>query len=125
MTAAPELIPSALKMAAALATVLGGLFVAVHFTRRYLRGSGGAARHGLMRVIATLPLGVKKSVTLVDVPDGVLVLGLSADRIQLLSRIEDPETLQRVRSQARAPGSTFQDYLAGFGVGRRTGGNED
>lgn len=125
MNGAPELIPSALKLIAALATVLGGLFVAVHFARRYFRGAGGSVRHGLVRVIASLPIGVKKSVMLVDVPDGVLVLGVSGDRIQLLSRIDDPETLQRVRSQERPPGISFQDYLAGLGVRRKAGGNAD
>jgi hypothetical protein len=43
MNAAPELIPSAFKMIAALAIVLGGLFVMVHFARRYLRPAGAAA----------------------------------------------------------------------------------
>jgi len=125
MSAGPELIPSALKLVAALATVLGGMFVAVHFARRYLRTSGGAARHELVRVIASRPIGVKKSVALVEVPDGVLVLGLSGDRIQLLSRIDDPETLQHVRAQGRPPGTAFQDCLAGLGGRRRTGANED
>jgi flagellar biogenesis protein FliO len=125
MNAAPELVPSAVKMIAALAVVLGGLFAAVHVARRYVRGAAGSARGALVRVLASQAIGVKKSVALVDVPDGVLVLGLSGDRIQLLSRIDDPETLERVRSNGRAVAPSFQDYLSGLGARRKAGGHED
>lgn len=112
MNAAPELIPSAFKMIAALAIVLGGLFVIVHFARRYLRPAGGATHQRLVSVIASQAIGIKKTVMLVDIPDGVLVLGLSGDRIQLLSRIDDPETLKQVRSHTGSAGPRFQDQLA-------------
>lgn len=125
MNAAPELIPSAVKMIAALAIVLGGLFVMVHFARRYLRPAGAAAHPRLVRVIASQAIGVKKTVMLVDVPDGVLVLGVSGDRIQLLSRIDDPETLQRVRSQAGPAGHPFHDQLARLIAGRKADGHEN
>jgi flagellar biogenesis protein FliO len=125
MTASPELIPSAFKMIAALAIVLGGLFVLVHFARRYLRPAGAAAHHRLVRVIASQAIGIKKTVLLVDVPDGVLVLGVSGDRIQLLSRIDDPETLQRVRSHAGPAGHPFHDQLARLIAGRKADGNEN
>ena len=39
----PELIPSALNMIAALAAVLGGLFVLVYFARRFLQRPGPAS----------------------------------------------------------------------------------
>ncbi len=125
MTAAPELIPSALKMIAALAMVLGGLLVMVHFARRYLRSAGGAVRHRLVRVVASQPIGVKKAVTLVDVPDCVLVLGVSGDRIQLLSRIDDPETLHRVRSHESAVETSFHDYLMRLTSRPKAGGHVD
>ena len=124
MNAAPELIPSALKMIAALAIVLGGLFVMVHFARRYLRPAGAAAHQRLVRVVASQAIGVKKTVMLVDVPGGVLVLGVSGDRIQLLSRIDDPETLKQVRSHAGSAGHPFHDQLARLIARRKADGHE-
>ena len=125
MNASPDLIPSAFKMIAALAIVLGGLFVMVHFARRYLRPAGGTAHARLVRVIASQAIGIKKTVMLVDVPDAVLVLGVSGDRIQLLSRIEDPETLKQVRGHADPPGLRFHDQLARLIAGRKADGNEN
>jgi flagellar biogenesis protein FliO len=124
MNAAPELIPSALKMVGALAVVLGGLFVMVHLARRYMRDMPGAANQRLVRVVASRAIGLKKTVTLVDVPDGVLVLGVSGDRIQLLSRIDDPETLNQIRAQPGPGGVSFHDQLARLVTRRKMDENE-
>jgi flagellar protein FliO/FliZ len=125
MNASPDLIPSALKMIAALATVLGSLFVIVHFARRYQRSAGGVSPHRLVRVVASQAIGVKKTVTLVDVPGCVLVLGVTGDRIQLLTRIDDPEALEQVRAQAGSAVPSFHDQLVRLISRRKAGGNAD
>jgi flagellar biogenesis protein FliO len=66
MNAGTEMIPSALNMIGALAAVLGGLFVVVHFARRFLQRQGPASRDRLIRVLASQYIGVKKTVTLVS-----------------------------------------------------------
>jgi flagellar biogenesis protein FliO len=111
-------------MVGALAAVLGGLFVMVHLARRYLRDTPGAASQRLVRVVASRAIGLKKAVTLVDVPDGVLVLGVSGDRIQLLSRIDDPETLKQIRAQSGPAGVSFHDQLARLVSRRKADENE-
>jgi flagellar protein FliO/FliZ len=120
MNAAPELIPSALKMIAALAAVLGGLFVMVHLARRYLQRSGGAAQSRLVRVVTSQAIGVKKAVTLVEVPGCVLVLGVSGDRIQLLARLDEPQILERVRSH-EGEAASFYDHLSKFTLSMKAG----
>lgn len=124
MNTAPELLPAALKMMAALAMVVGGLFVMVHFTRRYRRPADRTTRQRMVRVVASQAIGVKKTVTLVDVPGCVLVLGVSPDGIRLLSRIEDPETLSRVRAYEGAVGGSFHDQLARLLARRRSDGHD-
>jgi flagellar protein FliO/FliZ len=124
MNAAPELIPSALKMIAALAAVLGGLFVLVHFARRYLQRTGGPAKARLVRVVASQPIGVKKAVTLVEVPGCVLVLGVSGDRIQMLTRLDDPQALEQVRAHEGAETPSFYDHLSKFTLSMGAGGHD-
>jgi flagellar protein FliO/FliZ len=124
MNAAPELIPSAFKMIAALAAVLGALFVMVHFARRYLQRTGAPAKARLVRVVASQPIGVKKAVTLVEVPGCVLVLGVSGDRIQMLTRLDDPQALEQVRSHEGVAAASFFDHLSKLTLGMRTGGHD-
>jgi flagellar biogenesis protein FliO len=112
MSAPPELIPSALKMLGSLAAVLGGLFVIVYLARRFFQRPGGAPGERLVRVIASHTIGVKKAVTLVEIPGAVLVLGVAGDRIQLLSRIDDAETLERIRRRELSPAASFGDHLS-------------
>ena len=102
MNAATELIPSALTMIGALAAVLGGLFVVVYFARRFLQRQGPASRDRLIRVLASHYIGVKKAVMLVEVPGAVLVMGVAGDRMQLLSRIDDPAILDEVGGVLKA-----------------------
>jgi flagellar biogenesis protein FliO len=126
MTGSPELLPSAVNMIAALAVVLGGLFLLVHLARRYLlQRQGPLAGPPLVRVLASHPLGVKKSIALVDVPGCVLVLGLSGDRIQMLSRIQDPDVLERVRSSAACVPASFTEHLMRLGLRRTPGRSEE
>jgi flagellar biogenesis protein FliO len=124
MNAAPDLLPSALKMIAALAVVLGGLFVMVHLARRYLQRTGASGKARLVRVVASQPIGVKKAVTLVEVPGCVLVLGVSGDRIQMLTRLDDPQVLERVRSYEGAEAVSFYDHLSKFTAGMRAGDHD-
>jgi flagellar biosynthetic protein FliO len=119
MNAVPELLPSTLKMIAALAVVLGGLFVAMHVMRRCLRRSAGPSKAQLVRVVASQPLGLKKSVTLVEVPGCVLVLGVSGDRIQMLTRLDDPQALERVHSHDGQEAASFFDHLSRLTLGMK------
>ena len=124
MNAVPELLPSTLKMIAALAVVLGGLFVAMHVMRRCLRRSPGPSKAQLVRVVASQPIGVKKAVTLVEVPGCVLVLGVSGDRIQMLARLDDPQALERVRSHEGPEAVSFYEHLSKFTAGMRAGDHD-
>lgn len=112
MSAPPELIPSAFKMLGALAAVLGGLFVVVYLARRFFQYPAAGSGEALVRVIASHAIGVKKAVTLVEIPGAVLVLGVAGDRIQLLSRIDDEQTLGRIRRCEPRPAASFADHLS-------------
>lgn len=125
MNAAPELLPSAVNMIAALAVVLGGLFLLVHLARRYLQRPGSPVGEPVVRVVASHPLGIKKSVALVEVPGCVLVLGLSGDRIQMLTRIQDPDVLERIRTRAAAAPVSFTEHLARLGLRRNPADREE
>lgn len=94
MNQSPEFIYAAIKMIIVLGLLLGGLILALHFVKRLTGRRDGQTKGRMIRVLANTYLGVKKSVSLVEVPGCVLVLGVTADRINLLARIDDPDTLE-------------------------------
>ena len=108
----PEMWTTALKMITALAIVIGFLFISLHlFKRMYknkLTGPGG----NLINVLASSYVGVKKNVALVEVPGTVLVLGITNDRISLLSEIskDDVDAESRRISAAKKP-TAFTEHL--------------
>lgn len=112
MNAPPDMLTTALKMVAALGVVLGGLFVVYYFTRRMTRSDGAGTRDKLIRVLANKFIGVKKNICMVEVPGSILILGITNDRITLLSEINDDAVLDRIRhAKSTVSTPTFTDHL--------------
>ena len=115
MTAYPEILPSLLQMLASLAVVLGGLLLTLWFFKRFVQNRAGGINNRLIRVLASTAIGLKKNITLVDVPGAILILGVTGDRISLLARIEDPETMRKIRGEIPSkPVIPFGEHLQFF-----------
>jgi flagellar biogenesis protein FliO len=107
----PDLLAASVKGVAALGLLLGGLFLAYRVVRHLGQRSSGSGK--LIRVLATSYVGVKKTVSLVEIPGAVLVLGISGDRMRLLSTIRDPEVLAGLKADKAMspPGLAFAGHL--------------
>ena len=113
---APEIGTTALSLVASLLVVLAVFVGLILFSKRVLQRSSGASGTGLIRILASQYIGVKKQVSLVEVPGAILVLGVSADRIVLLSEINAPEAINTLKKTATARdgsplGQSFQRLL--------------
>ena len=113
MNTAPDLLATALQMLVALA-VMGGLLVLVLWISRRMqqyRFSGSAPN--VMRVLETRHLAVKKSVTLLEIPGAVLVIGISDNEMCLLDKISDTQLVQEVTAACTTPAAltSFSDQL--------------
>ena len=86
---APDLLSTSLKMVLALVLVLllmgGCVYVFKRTLGRRMGLGGGKDRH--IRILSSAYLGPKKNIVLVEVAGETLVLGVSGERISLLSRI--------------------------------------
>ena len=113
MSAAPDLTMATLKMLLSLGAVLLILWAAQRWLRRFLPSAAAVGRNRWIKVLGTHPLGIKKSIAMVQVPGAILVLGVGTEQIQLLTRIDDPEVMAEVaQSQAAQPGVTgFAEQL--------------
>jgi flagellar protein FliO/FliZ len=111
MTSAPDALSTTLQMLTALAIVVGGLLVAFYLMKRFVKRDAGGSNNALIRVIANQYIGVKKNIALVEVPGSVLVLGISNDRINLLTKIEDQGVLDGIKKNAPGLTPSFADHL--------------
>ena len=111
MNTTPDVVSSTLQMLMALGIVLGGLLVVFYLLKRYLKRDAGGAKRQLIRVIASQYIGIKKNIALVEVPGTILVVGISNDKISLLTKIEDKEIRESMRQQVSGIAPSFSDHL--------------
>ena len=112
MNNSPDLLTTGIKMIGSLALVLGGMFVAIHFIKKHLNQKSAVNRDKLIRILGSRYLGVKKTISLVEVPGSVLVLGITNDRITLLDKIDDEKVLDSV--QQSFEGKKDQSFFKQF-----------
>jgi flagellar biogenesis protein FliO len=104
-----DILSSITTVFSALALVLGIFLVGLYVTT-YVRGRG--ARGGWIKVLAASDLGGKRTIAVVEVVEEVLVLGISPQQISLLSKVENPEIVRRLRTDERPqPPVSFRTYL--------------
>ncbi len=98
----PSLLGSSLKMAAALAVVIGILLLLYAASRKGFSVLP-QKKNGLIQVLETRPLGGRKFLCVVKVRGEEMLLGMSNDRIEYLSKIPSgdifAETLQQVEGE--------------------------
>ena len=112
MNATPDMLATSFKMLAALALVLGGLGIFFYVTKRVMRKDIGSSGGEMIRVLASQYIGLKKNISLVQIPGAILVVGIAGDSIRLLTKIEDKTILDQIhdRGSGRITPS-FSDQL--------------
>ena len=84
--------PSLLKMISSLLLVLGIILLCAYGARRFLRSRFSHwKRESLIQVLSTTYLGSKKEISVIEVGQEYLVVGVTPNRISLLARLKrDP-----------------------------------
>ena len=111
MNTAPDIVSTAFQMLTALGIVLGGLLVAFYFMKRFLKRDIGGSKEQLIKVIASQYIGIKKNISLIEIPGSILVVGVSNDNISLLTKIEDKVVLDVLRQENSRITPSFSDHL--------------
>ncbi|GAB6908862.1 hypothetical protein DESC_300060 [Desulfosarcina cetonica] len=123
-TTAPDMLSAALQMTASLGVVLGLILLLLYGIKKIVRERTRASGGRSIRVLENHYLGVKKSICMVAIPGKVLVLGISADRIQLLDTLDEAVCDGKdAGDQQRTFGPMLVERLKQFGSGRT--GKED
>lgn len=90
------------KMMAALAVVLALMVGAMHLIKKYVYHAPAAAnRNSMIQIISTCRLDPKISFLLIEVMGQVLLVGVSNQEMSLLTAINDPAALEKIRDRPR------------------------
>lgn len=111
MKPSPDLISTVLQMLTALSIVLGGLLIVFYLMKRFFKKDVGGTGEQAIKILASKYIGVKKNIALVEVPGAVLVLGITNERISLLTKIEDESIIDHVRQKKSRMTPSFSDHL--------------
>ena len=111
MNSTPDMMSGAFQMLTALGIVLGGLLVVLYLMKRYLKRDVAGSNGQLIKVIANQYIGIKKNIALVKVPGTILVVGVSNDKISLLTKIEDKTIIEAIQQEASGITPSFSDHL--------------
>ena len=112
MNGTPDLLSTSIKMLSALGLVLGGMLMVFYFMKRYLKRDLPGSKEKAIRVLSSTYIGVKKHISLIEVPGSVLVVGITNDNISLLSKIEDEEILNKLKlSDEDRNQASFSEHL--------------
>jgi flagellar protein FliO/FliZ len=115
MSYTPDLISTAVKMLFALLVVLGAMFILFHFMKKMLQKNVNGTKQKGIRVLANTYIGMKKNITMIEIPGSVLVLGVTNENITLLSRIDDVGLVQNiVNSDGDRTPSSFVEHFKSF-----------
>jgi flagellar protein FliO/FliZ len=96
MNTAPDLTAAAIKMVMALSVVLLMVWGLYRLAKGRLTVGPTGSRQKMMHIVESQYVGVKKSITMVKIPGSVLILGVGADNVNLLTQIDDPEVLRDI-----------------------------
>ncbi len=115
MSYQPDLLTTAFKLFGALGFLVALLIAGLYVSRRYF-GKGGTRYSGeMIRILSSIHVGVKKSVTMVEVPGAILVLGVTHDHIRLLDKIEDSTLIDQFElPENRLISGSFLEHLRSF-----------
>lgn len=98
--------------------IMAAVIMAAYYVTKLVAktgGGGGFRRSGSsIKVIASQSLGREKSVTIVEIGDNAYILGVSAQRVELLDKLQKTEL--NLKNDAGAPttptfGASFREEL--------------
>jgi flagellar protein FliO/FliZ len=98
---APSLTAMTGRMIGALALVVSLVLALAWVAQKYMGKFNTAfGNGGLVKVLTTSSIGIKKQISVVDVAGEIIVLGISGDNITMLTTIDNVESADRLRRMA-------------------------
>ena len=111
----PDLVSTFLRMIASLLVILAFIALGIFAFKKlkYKESNNGGKP---LSVLHKLPVGSKESICVVEVGDQILIIGVTNNYISLLSKVEDEDTIDKLRIKSTGNlsfSSSLMSYLKG------------
>ena len=113
----PDLYTTAIKTFSTLAIMLAVILIGFYLVKRFWpKGAGFMGAHQWVKVITATSIAPKKMISLVEVGDEILVLGLTDSHISLLTKVTDEQMIHSLRASQgkKNVGSPFYQQFKGL-----------
>lgn len=112
MNYSPDLTSVAIKMAFSLGVVLLIVWGGYRFAKNKLPINAIGGKTKFIKIVDSQYVGVKQSIAMVEIPGSILVVGIGAEKVNLLTQIDDPDILSGIKTSAQKhKASSFKDHL--------------
>ena len=105
--------------------MLGLIFALVFILKRLKLGALSGNRFPPMRLLGHLSLAPKRGIALVEVCDQWFVIGIGAENVNLISKVDRPACGNLPITGGAGSGNVFQSILENIGLPRKNSGTTD
>ncbi|MBN2419559.1 MAG: flagellar biosynthetic protein FliO [Deltaproteobacteria bacterium] len=105
-----------LKLAIFFMVMFALMILFFYIMRRVKGGAFAMGKYSLMKNLATLSLGPKRSLALIEVCDQWILVGVGSESISLISKIDKPSDLSQFDKSLPHEENLFDSFLSKAGL---------
>ena len=110
-----DILSSSIKMITSLSIVLTLILVVAYFAKKFMVSQNGLLSKGKMvKVLGSSYIGGKKNITMVEVGNEILLLGISPNNISMLTRLEKTDVESRNPGKRAGRENLFSQELGRY-----------
>ena len=104
------------KLAISLLAIFALMALFFFIMKRAKGGSFSMGKYPVMKNLATLSLGPKKSLALIEVCDQWLLVGVGTESVSLISKVDKPSDFSQLSNNIPQEGNLFDSFLSKAGL---------
>ena len=114
----PDLGTASLKMFGSLILVLGLIILILFLLKKLRLNPLSSSKTPAMKVLGTLNLAPKRAVTLIEVYDELLLIGVGTENVTLISKFDQTAKTETVDTGEGIEGNKFNTILKNIGLNK-------
>ena len=107
----PDIFPTTIKMILVLVSFITFMIMLVYITKKIGKKRLDENNCNLIKILDNKYIGVKKNISLISIPDKIIVVGITNDNITLLSEINDKNIVENILDKNNIKSNTFSKHL--------------